>query len=57
MLVIRRELLALPLSWHVLASGCCDNLSLVVVSARGVQYVHCMMHKCIMVKVGEAKNM
>ena len=22
------------------------------VSSRGVQYVHCMMHKCIMVKVG-----
>ena len=23
---------------------------------RGIQYVHCMMHKCIMVKVGEGKT-
>ena len=23
---------------------------------RGVQYVHCVMHKCIMVKVGHQKN-
>src|SRR6218665_1918688 len=23
---------------------------------RGVQYVHCVMHKCIMVKVGGNKN-
>src|SRR6218665_1045873 len=22
----------------------------------GIQYVHCVMHKCIMVKVGETKN-
>jgi len=23
---------------------------------RGVQYVHCVMHKCIMVKVGEKRK-
>ena len=23
---------------------------------RGVQYVHCVMQKCIMVKLGETKN-
>jgi len=23
---------------------------------RGVQYVHCVMHKCIMVKVGGKRN-
>jgi len=25
-------------------------------SLRGVQYVHCVMHKCIMVKLGGTKN-
>src|SRR6218665_2845431 len=25
-------------------------------SSRGVQYVHCVMHKCIVVKVGENEN-
>jgi len=24
---------------------------------RGVQYVYCVMHKCIMVKIGGKKNM
>jgi len=23
---------------------------------RGVQYMHCVMHKCIMVKLGGTKN-
>jgi len=33
------------------------NMSKGVLSKfRGVQYVHCMMRKCIMVKVGETKN-
>ena len=27
-----------------------------VVRNRGIQYVHCMMHKCIMVKVGAEIN-
>jgi len=28
-----------------------------VVGHMGVQYVHCVMHKCIMVKLGETKIM
>jgi len=36
------------IQWVIIAS--------VSVLARGVQYVHCVMHKCIMVKVGGKRN-
>ena len=32
------------------------GLLLVYSRIRGVQYVHCVMHKCIMVKVGGHEN-
>jgi len=40
-------------------TGCavsCENSCLLSVLARGVQYVHCVMHKGIMVKVWGKEN-